>query len=185
MIWTWYVARDDELMLDIDGKASGSNLGPMRVRLDAALRSGLLKLRGPVFVYRSKTAHHYHVILRLAGPMEPARRFTWEMQLRSDAYRGRCNLIRALDGVPAPGLLIAPGPWPEFYRPADATCFCPGKHDFETLKTCPAAEKLRGKDHAARGYFGRLPAGTRALRLRMRPGPIGILDFLRVEHPVD
>src|SRR5258705_1099371 len=108
MTWFWYVAQADELMLDVDSGRDGSVLGPTRIRLEAAIEGGELAIRDPIFLYKSATEGHYHVIIQLRSPMPQLRRYVWEMQLRSDLYRGRCNLMRGLADRPAPALLISP-----------------------------------------------------------------------------
>jgi hypothetical protein len=177
--WRWYVATDLELMLDIDGSpGNNSNLGKTRLRLEAAIESGLLKIDGDyLWLYRSETPDHYHVVIKLKAPgLSPSERFVWEMQLRSDLYRGRCNLMRVIFGRTNPGLLITRRLWTGFYRDADDSCECPEKHDFEMMGTCPAALRLRGA-YAAEGFFGKLKTYRRVLPLKCREGLIPVKAF--------
>lgn len=172
MTWYWYVSRPDELMLDIDGGPGGSKLGPCRLRLEAAIRSGKLNVCSDMYLYRSGQPGHYHVIVPLKASMSAARRFVWEMQLRSDLYRGRCNLMRAEASTPAPGLLISPRAWHGFYRDRDAVCDCPRKHDFRTFSKCPAAQELRGNAAAGESYFGELRKLRMVPKLKIMEGRI-------------
>lgn len=176
--WAWYVARWDELMLDVDSGTQGSVLGATRIRLEAAIKGGCLKIAGPLlWVYRSKSPGHYHIIIRLTSPMPAIERYSWEMQLRSDLYRARCNIMRELYEVSAPALLIAPGPWPMFYRDPDAICECEEKHTFKVIGSCPAALKLRGEGHAQEGFFGRLAPGRKVLAITLQEGPCLVERF--------
>lgn len=176
MTWFWYVATDQELMLDLDSKVAGSHFGATRVRLEAAIRSELLDVLDYLYVYRSGTAGHYHVVIPLRRPMGNVERFAWEMQLRSDLYRGRSNIMRAVRGVPAPGLLIAPRPWKDFYRPPDARCDCKAKHGWRNFGACPAANVLRG-EHAGDSYFGALMSRRVVLPIEFREGRVRMADF--------
>jgi len=195
MIWYWYVTRPDELMLDIDGGRGGSILGACRLRLEAAIRSGKLAVRDDMFLYRSGQPGHYHVIIRLKEPMSAWRRFIWEMQLRSDLYRGRCNLMRYVNSIEsgesltrglymvgAPALLISPKPWTGFYREPDVDCSCPSKHNFKVFSSCPAARALRGKEAANEGYFGELLKGRIVPKLKVKEGRMSTALFAYSEE---
>lgn len=174
--WSWYVARNTELMLDLDGTAPGaSSLGPTRIRLEAA--RAILDPEA-AYIYRSGTRGHFHVVLVLREPMEAAERFVWEMQLRGDLYRGRCNIMRSLRFHPSPALLIAPRDWTGFYRAPDDRCVCPGKHDFQTFVKCPAAVRLRG-EFRSWSPFGQLKPGRKVEALHCEEGELDLDTFAR------
>ena len=189
----WYVSRPDELMLDVDaptGTGTGVSferrayLGPTRIRLEAAIRSGVLRVKSQLYIYPSVTPNHFHVIIPLLEPMEDVRRFVWEMQLRSDLYRGRCNIMRALNRTPAPGLLIAPLPWNHFPRKPDAECACDEKHGMSNFGDCPAARRLRGDEAAHEGYFGALRRDRIVPPMRWSVGLVDTGNFART-HDID
>lgn len=176
--WFWYVAREDEIMLDVDGVAyGGSILGASRVRLEAAMKAGLLKIKD-AYIYRSATRGHYHIVLQLDAPMPAYQRCAWEMQLRSDIYRGRCNLMRLALGVRSPSLLIAPKRWAAFYREPDESCTCADKHDMTVMAECPAALALRGAA-AKDSYFGELASHRKVAKLLCAEGRLDVAAFAR------
>lgn len=175
MTWYWYVSRADELMLDLDGSRE-SRFGPTRLRLEAACS---IIVPEHLWVFRSGTPGHYHVIVQMAWPMPDIERFVWEMQLRGDLFRGRCNIMRALYGHRAPGLLIAPKRW-EGFRDPDAECQCTGKHNIAVMAICQAAQELRG-EHAAASFFGPLPKGRKIKAWTGKEGLADIGTFARSE----
>lgn len=183
MPWFWYVTRDDELMLDIDGTVAGSALGPTRIRLEAAIDSGKLAVSA-AWIYRSGTNGHFHVILKMAREMPSIHRYVWEMQLRGDLYRGRCNIMRWVEYVPAPSLLISPRPWRSFPREPDAACECNGKHTFEAMGKCPAHLQLRGPDGNI-SPFGALRSRRHVSPLKGTDGPISVAVFAHSEPDLD
>lgn len=137
-MWHWYVAREDELMIDLDGEVL---LEIARKRLDRSP----LEWRS-AFVAGSSTDNHFHLVIRLKEEMPALQRQVWQLFLMDHTYRSVNNLFRAIAGVPAPSLLIAPQRWnlQKFWRPADAMCHCKSHKNSEKIFDCPAHQKLRG-----------------------------------------
>lgn len=145
----WYVARDNELFLDIDKMER--SLPHARSRLQGAIECGRLPVRS-VEMYPSQRNGHCHVIVTLARKMHDVERFAWEIILHGDIYRGCCNLLRWSNAVPANDVLISPSRFR--HRRPNAICQCNGKHTAEVMEHCTAALALRGADRA-RGFFGK------------------------------
>jgi hypothetical protein len=152
MKWYWYVARNDELMIDCDGAIL---LEIAQKRLE---RSGL-SVKG-IFITPSFSEDHYHLVVRLSKPMGTIERQVWQLFLMDHTYRSVNNLFRALAKIPAPCLLISPerkwlwtSPWKpglsdRFWRQPDAICECKEKHKGPNLSGCKIGLKLRGYSDA-------------------------------------
>jgi hypothetical protein len=148
MKWFWYVAREDELMCDLDSRTL------LEIALKRLERSKELQVRS-TFVAPSQNDEHYHMVIRLAHPMLTLYRLTWELYFMSHVYRSVKNFFRALDGIPAPSLLISPCKWEigaaigqegvGFWRKPDTACNCESHKNPEKILTCPAHIKLRGR----------------------------------------
>ena len=138
--WFWYVAREDELMMDLDGRAM---LEIMQKRLER--NTGRLQPRN-LRVYSSHSKEHFHAVIRLRKPMDAIERMVWQLFLMDHVYRSCKNLFRVLKGTPAPSLLISPNRWTHFWRDADATCGCSrdAHKDHKRILDCPAHFLLRG-----------------------------------------
>jgi len=144
--WYWYVANDKELFIDMDRDA----VKHFFARFESAKN-------GPLKVARfrqqpSLTSGHRHIVIELCKEMPAIERYVWEIVLRSDVYRGCCNIMRELKGISAPDILITRTMFPDYRQPDDA-CFCPRKHDTQQMKLCPIAIKLRGAG-IVKGFFG-------------------------------
>ena len=109
-----------------------------------------------VFVARSGSEGHYHLIVRLVSPRPLLWRMLFQLYLMDQVYRSVKNFDRALRNSPAPSLLISPENWKcnavtlnstRFWRNPDAICHCPqAKHKSpKAILTCPAHLRLRGK----------------------------------------
>ena len=164
--WFWYVAHDDELMIDCDGatllqiamKRLERATRPPDNRKGLALERGL-QVRG-TWVAPSQSADHFHLCIRLAEPMDVLERMVWQLYFFDHVFRSVKNLFRTLDGVSAPSLLISPTVWewchdnaevsitsPNgslFWRTYDAVCDCKNHKDRKKILTCPAHVHLRG-----------------------------------------
>lgn len=167
--WFWYVAREDELMCDLDSRTlleialkrlerhsmDGDTCGEWKDSENLNVHS--------IFVSPSQNPEHYHMVIRLKKPMDTLYRLTWELYFMSHVYRSCKNFFRALEGVPAPSLLISPRQWHTeprlgiingeeekgvwtFWRKSDAICVCPKENhkNPELILECPAHKKLRG-----------------------------------------
>jgi hypothetical protein len=150
--WFWYVARDNELFLDVDNVERV--IHHLRQRLQGAIEYKRLDV---AHVYRQrsqgKNGQHEHIIVTLNNKIPPVERFVWEIILRSDLYRGCNNIMRHLRGIGAPDIFISRSDC-FFFRPYDTFCYCTKKHSPEIMEKCPTAEILRG-DYRAQGFFGK------------------------------
>lgn len=149
----WYIARNDELMVDIDCKPGQppAKLLLSRSRLMGGMGAGLLNVKQWGIFY-SETVNHYHVIVQLASDLPIVERCAWESRLLDDPYRRDMNLARALYGVTG-SLLITPQRHKGFYREPDYVCSCRAKHTAEVMGLCPVAERVRGAAKIA-DYYG-------------------------------
>lgn len=176
----WYVARPNELFLDIDNPKR--SLPHARARLQGAIECGKLDV-AYVMQRPSQSQNRLHVIITIKGDSSPDSEFytnettrsVWEMIFHSDIYRGCCNVMRSQIGINAPRVLISPYPsWVdiietgtkkhshgyvieatvEHVRHANDSCDCATKHNAATMETCPAAMRLRG-EHRNAGLFGK------------------------------
>jgi len=172
----WYLAHDDELMLDLDEymrptKKKGGVWGEefFRKRLRDSILDGKLNVQD-VYLFHSHSEQHYQAIIRLKESMPLVERLVWQLHLGSDLYRGRCDLMRAARGVLAPSLLIRAEPINAFYREPDRVCKCTTKHRTEDPPDCEVWRELRGmspwelfgkrnkwKEHGVKLSVGRVP----------------------------
>jgi len=155
----WYIARPNELFLDIDN--ASKSLRHARARLQGAIECGKLDV-AYVMQRPSKSKDHIHVIVTLKdgiflGPMK----YAWEIILHGDLYRACCNIARWHYSIPATDILISAYDIfttrfgkDDYLRLPDDKCNCKEKHNRATMETCPAAERLRGKFRNA-GFFGK------------------------------
>lgn len=146
----WYVARDNELFIDMDNVKR--SLPHARSRLQGAIEYKRLDVVS-VESNRSTRNGHAHFIVTLRSPIPSIQRYVWEIILHSDLYRGCCNIMRFVHCVRAPNVLISPcrtfG-----NRKSDYGCNCKGKHTASVMNKCPVAISLRGKERT-RGFFGK------------------------------
>jgi len=150
--WYWYVARADELMVDLDSQT--------------LLEIALKRLANPdielppvqtLFVAKSFSEGHFHMVVRLNGEYPAVRRMVFQLYLFDHVYRSVKNFTRLLDCSPAPCLLITPYNWQSsgssingkvrFWRQPDALCHCLiQRHKSpKAIVKCPAHIKLRGR----------------------------------------
>lgn len=155
MKWYWYVARDDELMMDCDGRAL------LEIAIKRLERSRDRIGPHQIFTTHSNSPDHFHLVVRLGRRMEVLERQVWQLFFMDHVYRSVKNLFRVIEGVPCPSLLISPERWllsseynppfpddgyhpPTFWREPDATCRCKSHKDPKKIWKCPAHKKLRG-----------------------------------------
>jgi hypothetical protein len=161
MLNYWYVARANELFLDIDNVSR--SIKHAKSRLQGAIECGKLDV-AYVMSRPSKTKNHVHTIVTLKDDMMPIEKSIWEIILHGDIYRGCCGAMRAIYFHTSPDVLISPGSFfetawenpelPVVFRRSDDGCNCPTKHNRATMETCPAAKRLRGINRAV-GFFGK------------------------------
>ena len=183
----WYLARAYELLLDLDeyGRPAKSG-GPwgevfFRRRLRDARASGKLNVEA-VYLAHSSTERHFHAIVVLWQDMPEIERLIWQLELGSDLYRGRADLMRAALGQAAPSLLIRNHLMPDFYRSPDYECPCQAKHITSENPDCPIWRRFRGASpwqlfgkpiHSGPEYAVPLPLGKI---------PIELIDAVKVER---
>jgi len=156
----WYIAHDDELLLDLDDYMRPTKTGCpwgeafFRRRLRNAIAAGKLNV-SEVWLVRSNSEHHFHAILKVKDfrnhqdLQSRIAKLTWQLHLGSDLYRGRADLMRAVRGFPSASLLIRNEVIPDFYRGPDAQCPCTEKHDTQKQfdlgeNACPIWRSVRG-----------------------------------------
>jgi hypothetical protein len=153
----WYVAKSNELFLDIDNVSR--SIKHAKSRLQGAIECGKLNV-ACVMQRPSKSKNHIHVIVTLNQELHQEERAVWEVILHGDIYRGCCTIMRSLLDYSAPDVLISPYnifgeiPMQGNYRNHDDFCPCTSKHNAATMRDCPAAKRLRGEFRNV-GFFGR------------------------------
>lgn len=162
LTWQWYVARPNELFIDMDRYEQ--SIDHVRRRLTGAIECKSLSVRA-VSLFPSVTKNHAHLIVVLDAPLLAYERYAWEMLLHSDIYRACSNILRESRGVPSPDVLICKGRY-ELYsyttnvveqtitRTPDAECDCLYKHNRATMEMCQAAIHLRG-ERRTDTFFGK------------------------------
>lgn len=152
--WYWYVAQDDELMMDLDGRVL-LEIAESRIQRDLVPK-GLVRY---IYVTPSQNPDHFHFVVKLWKCMPVMQRMVWQLYLMDHVYRSVKNMFRVLDGTPSPSLLVSPKDWHEtppafngehhcivtFWRQWDATCGCVSHKDAKKIWDCPAHQRLRGK----------------------------------------
>jgi hypothetical protein len=148
MLNYWYVAKPNELLIDMDKPER--SYGHFAKRLAGAIECEKFKIQSYEF-HHSRSGSHLHFLITLESAfLCEIERVVWEVVLHSDIYKGCATLMRLIHAVDAADLLITPFP---FKRKADDICTCVAKHSAEIMKNCPAAIRLRGDDRI-RGFFG-------------------------------
>lgn len=140
----WYIARPDELLIDLDRPCDRIQ-GWTRLeylfeaRLLAALRERKLAVKQ---VWKAPSiSGNLHIAVLLAQEMPALERLVWQTWLGSDLLRGRADLMRLAQQHPYPSLLITTAriPW----RPPDAICRCRHKH-VTVRSRCRVMARYRG-----------------------------------------
>lgn len=144
----WYIARANELLLDVDRAMAPTKAGGPP-RLDAFVRRRVRDavLARKLDVKRLVVAPSYspgnrHVLITMGRSMPMMERLIWQAWLGSDLYRARADLMRAAMGHLYPSLLVAPRIIPEWRAP-NAICPCEGKHAIDGSE-CKAWRRFRG-----------------------------------------
>lgn len=181
----WYVAKDDELLIDIDGRSGepAKKLESFRRRLRAAFLCKKLDVRS-VWLFPSQTSKHFHAFVQLADNMRQVERIAWELRLGSDIYRTCANLLRHERIIQAASLFFASDTEDEaiqgsgFYRVADHYCTCT-EHTEESLAHCVIEKWLRGR-YASCDFFGKVDRGEEVIP-RLNIGKISLATITRKE----
>ena len=151
--WYWYVARDNELFIDLDRYKESIN--HIRRRLQGAIEYGALNVEN-VHLFLSLRHNHRHLVVILKKPLQNRyEAFAWEMLLHSDIYRTAANIMRYSRNVPSSDILISRK---LLHRQSDDTCKCEAKHNRAAMETCAAAIALRGEKRNLT-FFGK-PSDT-------------------------
>lgn len=144
----WYVAQDNEILVDMDKPTT--SLPHVEMRLRGALASQHIDVKR-VELHRSFSESHVHMLITLEHFLDANERAIWALMFHSDIYRACNTLMRLSNCVTAADLLITPL---AFIRPPNYVCVCDGKHTGPVMESCPAAIALRGNDRT-RSFFGR------------------------------
>lgn len=147
MIWYWYVAQNNEILLDLDSRyrvqTAIEKLEKARVRLEI----------NRVYIKRSYSEDKYHAVVKIDARLSQMERSIWAWWLGSDPIRAMYNLMRIEHKVQSPDLLISPKQWEGFWRPHDYICSCKSKHKgLDLCSSCPVFQALHFK-HAGVAYF--------------------------------
>lgn len=143
-MYFWYIAKPSELFCDLDlTDKTKQRLLLARARLRGAKKSGRLSWEKYYF-YQSHSRFHYHLMVKLSTDLPDGEANLWESRFCDDLYRNNLNRARNLQTGRSWSLLISPVERRSYWRPADYTCDCPGKHREEVMAACPVAKSLKG-----------------------------------------
>jgi len=173
--WYWYIARSNELLLDLDKPAS---LYWALVKLRRNIRRGFLKVES-VWLYPTLAKGHHHLLVFLRSNLSPIERAVWELYLGSDIKRAEYNIQRILRGLDGADLLIVDRPYPGLEREPDYTCDCPEKHKWRRITNhCPVLRKLHGSQAGAEYFAINRDRCRLRKKLRLRYGCVPISRLL-------
>jgi len=175
MKWYWYLARDNEILLDCDSAAS---LSHAMLRLGRNIRQRFLGVRR-VYVFRSTPGQEkFHVFVFLGKSMSANQRALWQLHLGSDRIRELYTLTRIERGLKSPNLLIAKMDYGIPRRTPDDTCECRGKHQgVGPCLRCPVMSRIHGKEAGMIYYALRNELRTR----RKIQVPLGAVSLSRLK----
>lgn len=164
--WYWYVARENEIFLDLDsGRAITRALSVLRralsVRPNAKSPINRLDVKS-IWLYPSLEPKHAHLIIELNNPLGLMRRVAWALWMGGDQLRAAYVMERfaaqsdsyPFQGMePAAELLAVRKPYG--WRFHDDICECPTKHKAKRVtEKCPALRRILGS-HRSDDYFPR------------------------------
>ena len=168
MTWYWYIARYDEILIDLDCR-DHNGLGRVEM-FRRRLKALIIRNRfdrytiESVWLYPSMNQAGYHAVIHLGAPLSAMERAILALRLGSDIHRGLCTLQRIIERHGAPDLLIASHKWPGFYREPDQRCDCEEKHTATVMAKCPVALAIR-PSFASFDFFGQSETGPGAIKL--------------------
>lgn len=167
----WYAALADEMFLDLDSRRAFRRAVSV---LLVAIREKRLPVK-KVYVYPTRQAGHYHMIVVLRRPVPHGTLWAWLLWMGNDRLRMSYVIRRYYDErVPLSygDLLVSKR---EYYRLSDAVCSCRGKHKKDSVtRRCPAMRLLLGKARSA-DYFARTgERRVRPLRVRVPWGEVSM-----------
>ncbi len=168
--WFWYVARPNEIFVDLDsGKAISRALSVVRRALlvKPTAKTPLNKLPiESVWLYPSGTEGHAHLILVLAKELTVIEKVSWSLWLGTDQIRAAYVIERFLafwrsadvrsgrSDYEIQAEILATHEVYGFRKP-DTFCYCKDKHKKKSVTDkCDALERILG-DHRSDDYFPR------------------------------
>jgi len=167
--WYWYVAKPNEIFLDLDsGPSITRALSVLRRALSVtpSAKTPLNKLDiESVWLYPSVEPKHAHLIVVLKDAMEFYRRVAWSLWMGGDQLRAAYVMEREARvswegflpsvctfGNPSELLAVRKA---YGWRTPDATCGCKAKHKPKPVTDrCPALMEILG-EHRSDDYFPR------------------------------
>jgi len=153
-LWHWYVARENELLIDCDSRTL-LQIAMKRLEDTQRIREAEIPLEVErTFVAPSNNPDHFHFAVLVKNKLSPIVQMTWQLFLMDDVNRSVHNLFRVVNLYKAPSLLISPHNWltdnryetNSFWRSHDAVCQCDSRvhKNKDTILQCPAHIRLRG-----------------------------------------
>lgn len=172
----WYSARPRELFLDLDSnRATSRALSVIRADL---LKDGRLGIQR-VFIYRTQSVDHAHMVLKLGHALTPIQRVGWGLWMGSDKLRAAFTLARLQKtyGLQHVDLLVGDE---RYHRKPDATCECTNtKHKVkEVTDACPAMKQLMAGWRSL-DYYTRVGGPTPKRKIRV---PWGEVDLEQIKE---
>jgi hypothetical protein len=143
----WYSSNAYEIFIDTDNFQR--SIKHTNARLLGAIECERLAVHS-LEHHKSRNENHVHTLITLQEPMPAMERYVWALILHSDIYRSASVMMRHLNNVPHPDILITPT---KFKREPNDICFCKEKHNAATMEKCEAATRLRGELRIT-GFFG-------------------------------
>lgn len=155
----WYVAKPNEIFLDLDSRKSMTRaFRVMNVWMKAERsRSGFPWNLPPIVSvhhYPTGRVNHCHAVVTVAAEMTAQERQILALWMGSDRLRSAYVFERMQHGLGLwSDLLCTPI---EYHRPADFTCQCKGKHkDRKVTDGCHALKMILGRYRSA-DFFPRV-----------------------------
>jgi hypothetical protein len=141
----WYVAKNDEVFIDLDGDKP-NRLVTVLARIRGLMEANSFAIK-EVWMFPSRADNHFHIVLKLEVETSLEVRTALQLYCFSDIFRTCNNLIRRHFKVSAPDILISSLNWRKnfhFYRTFNYSCGCSEKHDHRVMRSCAAALSARG-----------------------------------------
>lgn len=160
----WYIARPNELLLDLDAPKLAEALPAverMRRRVREAIAAGALHVESVAVGRSGWRRGNAHAIVTLSKPYPPLQRLTWQLALGSDVGRAAKDFRRLAIGHAFPSLLITRREISGAREP-DNVCACSSKHALGS--DCYVWAWYRGDD--TENPFGERSGRERSPRVR-------------------
>jgi len=185
--WFWYVARRNEIFLDLDsGRSITRALSvlrrALRVRPNAKTPINKLDVES-VWLYPSSARNHAHLIIVLKNPMAFHQRIAWSLWMGGDQLRAAYVMERerVMRFPPYPetfsGSELLAVRMPYGFRSPDSMCMCKEKHKPKWVtEACPALKEILG-DHRSDDYFPRNRDKVRRPPVRFAWGKVPLVNL--------